>query len=266
MGERVDHQNRLERREFKYFVHPARLDALREAIRTVCEPDPNAGPSGGYAIRSLYFDTSDRALYLANEIEMRDRFKLRVRSYPNAPGKNVFLEVKRRVGDVIVKTRTPVPLDSWADLVREPHRLSDLNLGEFHTQQAGRFLYHVHRYHLEPVVLVEYDRVAFFSTVDDYARVTFDCAVRCQSRSALDLNANDRDWRPVDHPRRISLEHSMVIVELKFGAIVPRWMMALVQRFEMMRYSFSKYCFSLEAQELLPGEHVAGRVPTLGGW
>jgi len=58
----------------------------------------------------------------------------------------------------------------------------------------------------------------------------------------------------------------MVIVELKFGSMVPRWMMRLVQRFELIRYAFSKYCFSIEAQELLPEDHVAGRVPHIGGW
>jgi hypothetical protein len=256
----------LERREFKYFVHPQRLDGLREAVRSVCERDPNAGPDGRYAIRSLYFDTPMRDLYNANQEERSDRFKLRVRSYPASSDSKVFLELKRRVGDVIVKSRAGVSPDGWATLIREPQRLGDLDQSVGEREAATRFLHRMHRYHLEPAVLVEYDREAFFSTVDDYARVTFDFAVRCQSRRHVDLGANEQGWRPVDHPRRLSLQHSMVIVELKFGSMVPRWMMRLVQRFELIRYAFSKYCFSIEAQELLPEDHVAGRVPHIGGW
>ena len=262
----MEQLERLERREFKYFVHPERLNGLRQAVRAVCSPDPHGGPTGRYAIRSLYFDTFDRALYMANEDEQNDRFKLRIRSYPGAPGQKVFFEVKRRVGDMIVKSRAGVPVDSWADLIRGPHLLEQLGLSRSVRGAAERFLHQLHRYHLEPAVLVEYDREAFFSTVDDYARVTFDHAVRCQRQSRLDLGAESGAWRVVDHPRRVLMESSMVVVELKFGAMVPRWMSSLVQRFGLIRYAFSKYCFSVEAQELLPDNHVAERVPSLGGW
>ena len=56
------------------------------------------------------------------------------------------------------------------------------------------------------------------------------------------------------------MEPEYVVLELKFGATVPRWMQGIVRRFDLIRYSFSKYCYGLRAEWALPGH----RVPALG--
>jgi hypothetical protein len=126
----------IERREFKYLI-PSRLtDGIRAAIQPYCEIDPWAAkcPGQRYLIDSIYFDAPDLALFWANDHEKVDRFKLRVRGYPMAPGGPVFFEVKRRFNDVISKSprqggslavghdpRRLVGADPGRDLRQGPH-------------------------------------------------------------------------------------------------------------------------------------------------
>lgn len=246
----------LERREFKYLVPKQVLPRLRRAVAATCAPDRYAGPDGTYRIRSLYLDTPRYDLFHANAREAPERFKARVRCYPDVSSP-VFLEIKKRSLDTIVKTRAPVPTDHWQAIL-EGRTLADDPRGEPRSASAReRFLALVHAYDLRPVVLVEYLREAYVSTVDRYARVTFDTRIRCQSRRRLDLDADPRRWRVVAHPGRIVTEPAYTVVELKFGRTAPPWMVALVRRCDLLRHSFSKYGHSLHAQLAAPTLRVA---------
>lgn len=247
----------LDRREFKYLVPEGMAQDIIHAISSVCARDPYAGPSGMYTIRSLYLDSNKFGCYWANEREQADRFKCRIRSYP--PLSNyVWFEVKARSLDAIHKTRVRIPGEDWQALVDNPtmKRLEKIPMPG--RPYAERFLALVHTHHLVPKVLVDYEREAFFSEVDDYARVTFDRSIRCQVQENLSVGAKENAWRVVDQPVVTHTAEPMCVVELKFGAMVPRWMSVLVQNFELLRYSFSKYCYSVDAQLLLPRDHVAG--------
>jgi hypothetical protein len=124
-----------------------------------------------------------------------------------------------------------------------------------------RFYTLAQTYHLKPRVLVEYDREAYVSLVDNYARLTFDRRIVCQARETLDLEASPSRWRPVDHPARTATPEPVCVLELKFERRAPRWMVSLVQRLELVRLSFSKYCYSVDALLLLP----VNRASRLGG-
>ena len=52
------------------------------------------------------------------------------------------------------------------------------------------------------------------------------------------------------------MEPAYAVVELKFGRTAPAWMIALVQRFDLLRQSFSKYGHSLRAELALPTVRV----------
>ena len=247
----------LDRREFKYLVPVEMATDMAKAISSVCSLDPFAGADGSYDIRSLYFDTNQLGLYWANEREEMNRFKLRVRTYPPATSQ-VWLEVKARSGDSIYKTRASLPYDTWSTLAQNPSETLLSTESSQNRKMLERFLYHLHAHLLEPAMLVQYRREAYFSRVDDYARVTFDRAIQCQEQTQWSLEATPAHWRAVDHPVQTRTRAPMCIVELKFGSMVPRWMNVLIQNFELIRYSFSKYCYSIDAQKLLPRSHVAG--------
>ena len=247
----------LERREYKYLVTAKTAERIRDVAATMCHLDENAGPDGTYPIRSLYLDNRSWQLFLANENEVPRRFKARVRSYPSRRG-TAFLEIKNRVLDVIVKTRAPVPESDWARVALRP------TAQEARSRGVRSFASKVALHHLQPVCLVEYDREAWVSEIDNYGRLTLDGAVRCQPMADWSLEADPSRWRLIDHAERTKTLEPVYVLELKFERRAPAWMWAMVQRLDLIRYSFSKYCYSVEAlflpEPLLSGRALPGRL------
>lgn len=241
----------IERYEFKYLIPDRLVPAIRDAARTTSRIDQYADADGIYRIRSLYFDTPRLDLFWANEREQADRFKVRARIYPGKKSP-VFLEVKRRVLDVIIKTRAAVPLETWRDVLAG-HSASQEALSPSARASVLPFLARVHRHHLHPVMLVEYDREAYVSDIDSYARLTFDRRIVVQRQEKLDLEADPTRWRHVDHTLQTRTPEAISVLELKFERRPPAWMVALVKRLELIRYSFSKYCYGVIA-DLQPAE------------
>ncbi|WP_438003076.1 polyphosphate polymerase domain-containing protein [Sorangium sp. So ce321] len=246
----------IERYEFKYLVPERLVPAIRDAVRGICKRDRYGDADGVYRIRSLYLDTRGFDLYWANDREQRDRFKVRVRSYPGKTSP-VFLEVKRRVQDVIVKSRAVTPAAGWQELLAHGRPAALEKLAPNARKGAEKFLGAVHRHDLRPVLLVDYEREAYESTIDTYARLTFDRKIVCQRRDTLDLEAPSRGWRPVDHPVQTATIEPVCVLELKFERRPPPWMAALVRRLELVRRSFSKYCYGVNAQLTLPETRAA---------
>lgn len=247
-----------ERREYKYLLPERLVPYVRAAAQSVCRRDPYAGPDGLYTIRSLYLDTDRLQLFWANERELGDRVKVRIRSYPQASAQTpVFLEVKRRMLDVIAKSRGSVPPQLWQTLLAQPEQLASSGIPKKAQLACERFLSFVHTWHLEPKVLVEYDREAYISEVDEYARLTFDLHIRSQRQERMELEADPDAWRPVDHPLFTRTQEPMTLLELKFAGPPPRWMFRMVQRLELQRHTFSKYGYSIQEQLGHPDQRVA---------
>lgn len=243
--------NLIERYEHKYLIPERLVPAIREAALATSKIDKYADPDGTYRIRSLYFDTDRHDLFAANEREQGDRFKVRARVYPGKKSP-VFLEVKRRVLDVIVKTRAAVAAERWLDvLTMQPAALEALSPSA--RAGASRFLALYHRHHLRPVLLVDYQREAYVSELDSYARLTFDRSIVVQTQHRLDCEADPRRWRPIDHRGQTRTREPVCVLELKFERRPPMWMSALVQRLGLVRHSFSKYCYGITAELTLPG-------------
>lgn len=246
----------LERREYKYLVPASVVAGLRAALRGFCKLDKNAGSDGTYPIRSLYLDNHDLDLFWANHHEVPRRAKVRVRTYPHWPG-TTFLEVKRRILDVVVKSRGRADGAQWVRQVLRPTE-AELNADK----GLREFVRFVHGRHLEPRCVVEYDREAYESTIDKYARVTFDGNLRCQAIDRWTTEVDPARWRPIDHPLQTWTHESVYVLELKFERTVPRWMCALAQRFDLMRQSYSKYGYSVTTLFPLPGPRPEDRVAT----
>ena len=247
----MESANLIERYEFKYLIPERLVASIRATAQGICSRDRHAGPDGTYVIRSLYFDTDKFQLYWANEREQADRFKLRVRGYPGKKAP-VFLEVKRRVYDVILKTRGALPDNRWKAVLEGSEPPSIAMGGAAGQRAVEHFIYRMWRNHIKPKMLVEYDREAYESTINKYARLTFDRKVRCQPKETLDLDADPKRWRPVDNPLRTKTNEAICVLELKFEDTPPSWMMSLVKSLDLVRYSFSKYCYSVDAQLMLP--------------
>lgn len=239
----------IERREFKYHLDAATAQDVRDAIRPFCDLDAFSAkqPDHRYTIESLYCDTPNLALYTANENEILDRFKLRARWYPQNPDGPVFFEVKRRVHDIIIKSRGPVTEDvhgDWRDLVDDPFVPPERVGGH---PAVERFVAMLHSHGAAPKTIVRYEREAWASTIDEYARVTFDSSIRCVKTDHARRGTDADPWRAQDDPETMGATRSLTVLELKFQQQAPSWMTRLVQRLSLWRRSFSKYCTSIDS-------------------
>ncbi|MEZ4448773.1 MAG: polyphosphate polymerase domain-containing protein [Nannocystaceae bacterium] len=254
----------IERREYKYLIDRATAEAVRAKIRPFCVLDPHAERTPGrrYTIDTLYLDTTDLSLFWANDHEQHDRFKLRVRGYAEAPKAPVFFEVKRRVGDVIAKSRGQVPRGEWIRLLGDPSRSIPEGVRADQRGAVERFLALSRALHVRPFTLVRYEREPYVSVVDDYARVTFDSNIRAHDTDALDLVAPDRGWRALDDAVSQRGWGSLIVLELKFTQQVPLWMVGLTRSLGLTRGGFSKYGTSIRAFY----EPQPRRIARAGGW
>lgn len=226
----------VSRREFKYAIADWQLPSIRNYLLRYCVPDANAQSADWYAIRSLYLDTNDFALFRDSKEKAPYRFKLRARAYGDASG-SIKLEVKRRVRDLVVKSSATVKAPQWAELA--PGGLPALaSLG---LPSMAEFVQFTETLRATPRLLVYYERQAFSSLVDNYVRVTFDRHIQCQSLNNWDLLGDHRAWRPLDAPRAFGQSDSQYVMEIKFTDYPPDWLRDMVLHFGLERRGYSKY-------------------------
>lgn len=228
-----------DRYEFKYIVPEWQVDEVRRAIEPFCVLDPNSArsPNHEYPIQSLYLDTINRDLYRISRERRARRWKARVRHYDGSD--TVFLEVKNKDCDMVKKPRAKIPLDGWVERVRGP-----LHEGACSAEQL--FCQRLMRYGLVPTLMVRYQREAWLSTVDSYARVTFDRRIMCQPWSDWSLDADPHGWVALDSAQTMGGVPRGVVLELKCLSAVPHWLSNVARSIGLRKIRYSKYCRGIE--------------------
>lgn len=244
----------LERHEAKYIVHPDQMQAIRDFIRPFCVADDNAeGGLPEYLVTTLQLDTPDLALYRAKEIEALNRFKVRIRTYGLDGDCPVFLEIKRKVKGVIVKSRATIPADQYnKDVILEPTtRIRFRN--ELEEMNYLNFVRLVREIGARPVVLVRYTRESYMGKNDQYSRLTFDRHMCYRPTRSWELLPTGGKWWAMDSGTALNRPHTGVILELKTFSDAPRWMVDLTERFDLVRVGFCKYFTALRLDKLFVG-------------
>jgi len=250
---------KLQRLELKYLIDEPTVDRIRRDLELYCDPDEhNPARSGyyrrrdplGYEVYSLYLDSPNLAFHRAKMRGDPERFKLRIRTYSkHSPA---LLELKRKVSDVIDKTRVLV------DRKQAEEAAAGLAAPMEDGLQARYSLNEFSRIVAEsgagPTLHVRYQREAYASVVDDYARVCFDRRIGAQRTGSWDLDPDPYEWREFDHCWRPELADRSVVLELKCQSTVPPWLSDLVRRHSLGRTSFSKYSTGIHLTRRINGE------------
>jgi hypothetical protein len=259
----------FQRYEYKYTI-PARLMApIRAFLLPYCDLDPYAArePEGFYTITTLYLDSDGYKTFRDKEEEAPQRYKLRVRTYGAQADGPVKFEIKRRFLDVFRKSRVGVPRKGWPSLITRTGKPDLFPPGSPEQVALEEFLRLVHTIRAAPKVLVRYERQAFVSRIDGYARVSFDRRLHYQPSTSWDLSGRPGAWCAAEDPASFHGLGDQIILELKFMNRAPLWLVDLVRRFGLMRRGFSKYCFAvggiLSAGKV--GRELAAAVPASGG-
>jgi len=236
------------RLEYKFVVPKSQTDELREALKPWVFHDAfcAACPDKQYTVRSIYYDNRRFRCYDEKFDGFRLKKKLRIRGYnAELPDNTVFLEIKRKQEDFIAKSRAPVRWDRIRD-VFPGYGVGTSPLpfepGTREAEAADRFLYNYYRRRMLPVVLVAYEREAFYGRFDPMLRLTFDKNVRSRLYPELRSLYSDRDTR--------FLVPGYFIFEAKFYLSLPRWVRDVVRRFDLQRVAFSKYSTGIETHRI----------------
>ena len=215
------------RHELKYFINPAELEALRMRLRGALEMDRHCAEGRPYLIRSLYFDDIDDTAWYDKQSGVMDRDKYRIRIY-HLSDKEIFLERKRKMGDLIQKSSVQITRRLCDQLISgDPtglYRSSNPLLQDVYVQMRTRLL--------RPKVIVDYAREAYLHPAED-TRITFDLDLRSGLHS-LDL------FNP-DLPTVCPHDRDVQILEVKFNNYLPDYISGLLAGITAERSAVSKY-------------------------
>jgi hypothetical protein len=257
MGEA--HTLQASRFELKYLIDELTAGGIRDFVSSHLSPDKHADPhSHAYRISSLYLDSPLLLLCGQTRRGIKNRFKLRIRFYDDDPTGPAFLEIKRRVTDVICKERAMIAREAVPRLLNgygpDPSYLMSKN-GDSKAENALlNFCNLCDNTDARGCIYVSYEREAYVSTESNSIRVTFD---------------RELIGSPYQHGACLSMPHhgasppigngERVILELKFTDRFPIWMRELVQAFNLQRTSAPKYVNCIDAMRVKPGHwHITG--------
>jgi hypothetical protein len=228
------------RHELKYWITEAQSAAVVEYMRPYMRPDGHS-TTGQYPLVSLYLDTRDLLLCRQSLDGIKNRYKLRIRSYSDDPGAPCYFEIKRRINQIIVKTRVCVPRCAMMPLLNGDRPPFPGN--EEDRQNLEQFLFYQQQVRARPVMRVRYLRQAFESRFDDDVRVTLDRELGFNVAHAPELLLDGSGWQRASDQG--------VILEIKFTHGYPMWTGRLVREFGLRPQSISKYARSVtQAREM----------------
>jgi len=230
----------LDRYELKFLVKSHLVEEISRMVENYCELDyySQISPSKYYVINSLYCDSFNFKLLRAKIVDLGQRFNVRLRSYGQEPKPPFYLEVKNKKESFIKKTRGKVTEEGLEalrnfEIVTAAEESSQKNVDSFCVA------YYTHG--LEPKIFTQYERKAYLSVIDDYARVTFDRHLRYYLEDSLNLIPDENKLKNYDHEDLFFGEDGDHILELKCPTKVPIWIFDIIKKYDLSRIGFSKY-------------------------
>jgi len=226
-----------QRFELKYLVEERLARGVRDCVRSYLEIDDYGAsrPDRSYPVHSIYLDSPDLKLYQATINGDKNRFKLRLRFYENQPEAPVFLEIKRRMNNIIAKERCGVRAAAVSRILAG-HLAAPEELVAHEPKQLAalqKFCQFVHDLPARPQTHVAYLREAWISPHDNSVRVTMDRQVRTETLPDLRLTGQMRN--------PVSVFGELVVLELKFTGRFPDWFGELARIFSLTQCGAAKY-------------------------
>ena len=225
------------RYEFKYFINSKISKEIFDQSLNFMKIDDFAlnNKNKRYLVRSLYFDNDQYHNFFEKVDGIKSRKKFRLRSYDkNSDSKNpVFLEMKGRAQDRIIKKRVMIDKND----IKYFETLK--NLDELHNKYKDsslikEFIYDVKKKNIKPKILIDYNRRPLINRFGLYFRLTFDSDLDTSKTSYLFENK-----KKFQFPLKYKPGNS--ILEVKFERAIPAWFHRIIQSYNLNRRSISKF-------------------------
>jgi hypothetical protein len=222
-----------QRFEIKYLIPESLSEEVRDYVRPYLALDEYAGEDYSYEIHNIYLDSDALATYEATINGDKDRFKLRVRYYDDSENGPVFVEVKRRLNEVIRKSRCQLRRQDLSAFLGGQLPPRSTVSSEQDWRNLEDFYGLMQTLGARPKSHVAYRREAWVSTENNSFRVTMDRQVRSEPY----FESLPKTW--MKDPLVVFGED--VVLELKFVNRFPDWMRDLVRSFNLSRSGGAKY-------------------------
>ncbi len=226
------------RHELKFLINYGDKAALTCRMEPLFKLDPHA-TSGGYCIRSLYFDDYWNTAYEEKDAGVLLRKKYRIRIY-DFSDRVIKLERKKKFGQWIHKEDASLTRDEFYRILDGDYDFllrSDQSLcREFYAECVS----HVMR----PRVIVDYEREPWIMDAGT-VRVTFDMNMRA-GICGFDIFDADLPTLPIVEPDKL-------IMEVKFTEFCPQSVRDIMPPAASELTAFSKYALCYEKTAYLRG-------------
>ena len=221
----MEHQP-IFRNEIKHIISLADKAAICANMRAIASTDAHADDSGGYLIRSLYFDNIDDKALREKIIGISEREKFRIRYYD---GDTSFIKLEKKVkrGGLGYKVTARLTAEEAQRIVDgDTDWMPDSGIAlivELYSKMKGQLL--------RPKTIVDYDRTPFIYAPGN-VRVTIDENIRTGLR-CTDFLDPDCITIPAGEP--------VIILEVKWDEYLPEIIKRAVQVKGVRQSAFSKY-------------------------
>ena len=237
----------LQRFEYKYLIPRSMIEPISEFVKIYCYLDKYSeiSPTKFYRINNIYLDTPFYT-FLNNRLAKKEnRFNMRIRSYGEDPVPPYFWEVKCKFGENKQKYRVKVKSEEIEKIFYMEKAATILGLKGSDAKNMDLFQSLALSYNAQPQVLTQYDRMAWISEADEYARVTFDANLQCCEEHDFNVKPDPKRMESYD-TTSIFGPDAQCILELK-GQVsnLPLWMVDLIQRFDLRKMAFSKFRYGM---------------------
>ncbi|MDE7018145.1 MAG: polyphosphate polymerase domain-containing protein [Lachnospiraceae bacterium] len=216
------------RKEIKYIVPMAKAVLIRNCLDRLLARDAYCA-DGAYSVRSLYMESVNNTDFSEKIAGTSHRKKVRLRIYNNETSL-CKLEIKEKQGEWQYKQSILVE-ESDAKEIMAGH----YGVLKSYFQDAGTGLkaYKIMQQgHYRPVVLIEYERMAYRYPMYD-TRITIDGNIRA-SESCLSLWDTGVSYSPVSYEN--------AILEIKYSGKLMGFISAALAQFNLEQSAYSKYC------------------------
>lgn len=233
----------MARYELKYQISSDILPLLIHYLSFYCDLDHYAKMSNSkfYTINSLYLDTPRQALFRGQNSNLQGFSCFRIRSYGQNPTGPYFFESKQKFGDFCVKRRAKMDISSLHKL--QSNSFTDLSFCMERSAINQDLCRKIEEYDLRPFVLTRYERMAFFSLIDPYTRVTIDKNLQLMEENKFNVNPQSAVLRNYDHFEIFDngTTEQNFILEIKCEKKIPLWLIELIKRFGLKENRISKF-------------------------
>ena len=215
------------RHEYKHAINMLDYHTLRQRIKAIVRPDPNAGVDGRYHIRSLYFDNDDDKALREKIYGLPNREKFRIRIYNNGSD-FIRLEKKSKTYGLCSKQSATITKEQAERILTGDVEWMAHTGNAVLTEFYGKTSYQ----RLRPKTIVDYWREAYTYPFGN-VRITFDSEVRT---GLYATGLFDREL--LTFPTG---DAGVLLLEVKYDEFLPDIIRDLIQTNTRRTAAFSKY-------------------------